>query len=35
MFKLSALIALALLLTTNSALAQTPLIDRELFFGDP
>lgn len=27
--------ALALLLATNVALAQTPVLDRELFFGDP
>lgn len=27
--------ALALLLAANTTLAQTPLIDRELFFGDP
>jgi dipeptidyl aminopeptidase/acylaminoacyl peptidase len=27
--------SLALLLAANSALAQTPIIDRELFFGDP
>ena len=26
---------LALLLTANSAVAQTPVLDRELFFGDP